>query len=90
MKVKKCCCCVPIDIGVMILGALLWFSLLGELDYFNPIRMGITVTVGCIFLFMVFQDSDDARKLFFLGYLVYQISSIVFAIQQTYAILEEK
>ena len=76
--------------GVMVLGTLVWFSLLNELSHFNPIRTVVTVTTGIIFFFMVFRDSAKHREYFFYSYIAFQISSIFFAYWQFYQVIEEK
>ena len=89
MKVQKCCCCVNLEIGVFILGCLVWFSLLGEITWFNPIRATITLCTGILFCLVVFDDSEKHRKYFFYSYIVHTISDVVFGIHQIYAQLEE-
>ena len=56
MKVKKCCCCVAVDMGVMILGTLMCFGIMAEFKEFNPVRAAITVVAGSLFFLMVFRD----------------------------------
>ena len=90
MKVQRCCCCISIDMGVMLLGTLVCFSLLNELTYFNPIRMVFTVACMCLFFNMVFRDTAKHREYFFYSYIAYQISSILFAYYQFYEVLEDK
>lgn len=70
MKVQNCCCFITIELGVMILGCLVWFSLLGEFDWFNPIRAAITIATGIFFLNMVLRDNEKHREYFFYLYIV--------------------
>ena len=68
MKVKKCCCCVAVDMGVMILGTLMCFGIMAEFKEFNPVRAAITVVAGSLFFLMVFRDSAKHREWFFYAY----------------------
>ena len=74
----------------MLLGFLLWFGLLGELDHFNPIRAAITVVAGSAFLLMVLKDSQKHRMWFFYAFMAAQISNLVFGVMQAYEIIEDK
>jgi len=79
MKVKKCCCCVAVDMGVMILGTLMCFGIMAEFKEFNPVRAAITVVAGSLFFLMVFRDSAKHREWFFYAYIVSCISELFFA-----------
>ena len=76
--------------GTMILGMLVWFGLLKEIDHFNPVRAVITVATGTLFLIMVFHDKKETRLRFAIAYVVFMASSIVFDFMQAYADVEEK
>ena len=71
MKVSRCCCCISIEMGVMLLGCNVWFALIDEMDWFNPIRAVITVGTGALFLLMVFKDSARHREYFFYAHLAF-------------------
>jgi len=79
MKVKKCCCCIPVDMGVMILGSLMCFGIMAEFKEFNPIRAAITVGASFFFFLMVFRDSAKHREIFFYAYIVSCISELFFS-----------
>ena len=70
MKVTKCCCFVDIWLGTNILGCLVWFGLLEEFKNFNPFRLAFTLLAGVTFAIMVFDDTEKARKHFFLAYVL--------------------
>ena len=89
-ELRNCCFCISIEIGVMILGCFVWFSLLGEFDYFNPVRACITVATGSLFLNMVFKDSKQNREYFLYAFIVHLISELIFGVNQAYAKIEEK
>ena len=74
MRVKNCCCCISIEFGVMILGCLVCFDLLQEFEWFNPVRLAITLAAGGCFLNMVFNDSAKHREYFFYSYIAHCIS----------------
>lgn len=80
MKVKSCCLCLSVEMGVMVLGCLTWASLLNEFAYFNPIRAAITVATGVVFFNMVFDDSSTNRKRFLIAYAINAVSSLAFGI----------
>ena len=90
MKVRRCCFCISVETGVLILGTLVCFSLLGEMDHFNPIRLIITLACMAYFFIMVFKDSVMNREFFFYCYVVHLISQLVFGVWQAYEIVEEK
>lgn len=80
MKVKSCCLCLSVEMGVMVLGCLSWAALLNEFAYFNPVRAAITVVTGVIFLDMVREDSRENRKRFLIAYAINTVSSLLFGI----------
>ena len=79
MKVKTCCCCLQVDTGVMLLGILVWFGLMSEVKYFNPVRATFTIATGIMFLVMVYRDSAKHREWFYMTYIVYSITAVLFA-----------
>lgn len=89
MKVKSCCFCLSVEMGVMVIGCLCWASLLNEFNFFNPIRACITVATGIQFFLMVFQDSQENRKRFFFAYAIFCLSSLIFGVHQAYTQLED-
>ena len=80
MKVRTCCCCVSVEMGVMLLGCQLWFGSLEEFKIFHPLRLVATLTAGVLFLTMVFEDSKGARERFFYAFLVQQATWLLYAV----------
>ena len=78
MKLKTCCCCITIDMGVMILGTIVCIGITAEIKEFNPIRAAVTIGAGSAFLLMVFKDSAKHREWFFYAYVVNCISQLTF------------
>ena len=66
MKLEKCCCCIPIDIGVYILGGL---TILGSLDliqHFAWTRAVLFAAVIISFFAMIFKNETFTRMLVFI------------------------
>ena len=68
MKVQKCCCWVPIDTGVVVLGFWMALSLLGELKTQNPFRAVATGTALVFFFIMQIKDTSENRKRFLYAF----------------------
>ena len=90
LRLSKCCCLIDIDIGVMILGSLVWFGLVKEMDNLSIMRAAATLCAGTIFLFMVFDDKPVRRWQFLVAYLIWMVVAIVFDVLQAYEKIEDQ
>ena len=75
---KACCCCIPVKTGAYILGSLLLISLTEEFKELFPFRSLINLFTSAMFLMMVFQDTERARKNFFWSWTLLQGITLVF------------
>ena len=71
MKVKRCCCCVPIEKAITILGFLLFLNLFEQLKDFNPIVLVANGTALGLFIRMEVENKADNRRDFLFGYIIY-------------------
>ena len=73
MKATSCCCCISVSTGTMILGVLVWLSLLSEIDRFEPFRLIANGFAAITFLLMAMDDTKQKRKNFFYCYAASQV-----------------
>merc|ERR1712060_804899 len=69
MKVESCCLCVPIDLGVKIIGVLVLLGLFTEMEHFVPIRavaLGITLLA---FANMFMNGNAQSRLIAYAAYI---------------------
>ena len=72
MRVKKCCCCIPIKIGAYIIGSFHVLGLLIGMYFFDMISICLEVFCATAFLFMIYKDSQQKRLIYFSTYMVLQ------------------
>ena len=65
---SKCCCVIPLKVGVYIIGILTVLTLLPELYKFFMWRTILTTVASLAFVAMVFKDSTFTRGLFFVAW----------------------
>ena len=65
---SKCCCFIPLKVGVYIIGVLTMLTLLPELYKFFLWRTLLTAAASLAFLTMVVKDSTFTRGLFFFAW----------------------
>ena len=70
MRQDRCCCCVDIWRGTMIIGCLLLLDLLIELRWPNQIRLFIKLGAIASFVIMVWRDLEVTRMVFFFAYCI--------------------
>ena len=74
MKLSKCCCCVPVALGVKILGALDILSFVSAaLVRFDIITMILLLAPVITFILMLIEDCKRNRMLFFAAFTFYRI-----------------
>ena len=78
-KLDNCCLCIPLQIGVYMIGGLVCLSLLIEIELFNLYRTILESIVFLTFLLMVFKDSAATRQIFFVSYLFGWIGGTIIA-----------
>ena len=66
----KCCCCLSIWRGTMIIGCLLLMDLLIELRWPNQIRLCIKIAAIVSFVVMIWNDVEMTRLVFFVMYCI--------------------
>ena len=74
MRVKKCCCCVPLIYAVKILGTLdiiRWLDSAIRFDLFNFAALFVTTAM---FLWMVVIDTERTRKAYFCAFLLNRLA----------------
>ena len=74
VKVKKCCCFVPIKTGAMIIGSVHVLGLLIGLYLVAPLQISLEIFCGATFLLMVYRDSQQKRLFYFSAYVIYATS----------------
>ena len=79
MKVKKCCCWIPIDQAITCLGFWMCLTLVAEVKLFNPFRLVATITGLAAFFNMQKNDSAKNREYFLYGFMIYLITSLLVA-----------
>ena len=79
-RVSSCCCCLSVRTGTMILGILLWLSLLSEIESFNIWRLIAVGFAALFFLLMVMDDTEKKRRNFFFCYAASQVFMFIFGI----------
>ena len=77
-RIQGCCCCVDLKMGTYLMGALVVLSLLEELDYFNPIRLLVTVMTISFFFMMVSDDSERNRQYFFFLFCLWIVFRLIY------------
>ena len=77
VKVKKCCCCVPVKTGVLIFGALDFLMLLASMFKVDMISFAIQLYPSISFIAMLIKDNRQNRKFYFVSFLLYRIIIIV-------------
>ena len=74
MKVSKCCCCVPVALGVKILGALDILNLINAaVVRFDIVTMILLLMPVIAFILMLVEDCKRNRMLFFAAFTFYRI-----------------
>ena len=74
VKVKKCCCCIPVKTGAMIIGSVHVLGLLIGLYLVAPLQISLEIFCGAAFLLMVYRDSQQKRLFYFSAYVIYAAS----------------
>ena len=66
MKLDKCCCCIPLNVGTHILGIL---TILGSLDlimHFDWIKAVLFAAVIISYFVMIFKNEATTRMILFI------------------------
>ena len=71
MRVKKCCCCVPVKIGAYLIGSVHVLGLMIGILLVSPLQIVMEIFCGCTFLYMAYRDTEKNRLLYFAAYAVY-------------------
>lgn len=71
LRVKRCCCCVPIKIGAYIIGGIHVLGLIIGIVRMSPVSVSLDIFCGSTFLYMIYRDSQKSRLLYFATYAVY-------------------
>ena len=82
MKVKSCCCCIPVKVGAYIIGCIHVLGLILGVILVSPLQVSLEIFCGCTFLYMAYRDNDKNRLLYFAAYVVY--SSILASIRMIF------
>ena len=76
MRATRCCCCIPVYTGAMVLGTLsLIFNLIELVDY-QEFRCYFNLILSPVFLLVLFRDTPLTRQIWFLAYLIYELGNI--------------
>ena len=73
VKVGKCCCCIPVATGILILGALdvlAWLTAVYRIDMFS---FFVLLLPTLTFIMMIVNDCRQNRKYYFAAFLTYRI-----------------
>ena len=76
MKLENCCICIPLEVGVYLIGGTIILSLACDFVYFYLLRTVIEGTTIIIFIIMLVSNIASTRLLFFSAYLVNLICKI--------------
>ena len=76
MRTDRCCCCVDVWTGTMIIGCLLLLDLFIELRWPNEIRLVIKLAAITSFVVMVWRDLELTRMVFFFIYCINRVTEI--------------
>ena len=71
-NMKNCCCCLPLYVGVCIIGALVFIEACVSALYFkDPMNTGLCFVLMCFFIpLAIHPQSSCTRKTIFVAYLV--------------------
>ena len=72
MKVKKCCLCFPVKVGIMVLGALDVLSLLNSAAKGDAFGLLLQVAPVLTFVLMMIKDNKRNRMFFFIAFAFYR------------------
>ena len=72
MRVRKCCCCIPIKIGAYIIGTFHVLGLLMGIYLMSLATICLEVFCATAFLLMIYKDSKEKRLFYFATYVVLQ------------------
>ena len=68
-KINKCCCCIPIKAGALLIGALHVLYLVLSLYKQAYVNAALNLFTGTIFLVMLYKDSKFTRMAFFASFI---------------------
>ena len=74
IKIESCCCCVAIDAGVMIIGALCFLQLTDFIYNFEIYGFLIALIVCASFILMMIRNNSLTRLIFLVVYIVEYIA----------------
>ena len=72
MRVRKCCCCIPIKIGAYIIGTFHVLGLLVGIYLMSLATICLEVFCATAFLLMIYKDSKEKRLFYLATYVVLQ------------------
>ena len=72
MRVRKCCCYIPIKIGAYIIGSFHVIGLLIGIYLLSLATICLEVFCATAFLLMIYKDSKEKRLFYFATYVVLQ------------------
>ena len=77
VKVNKCCCCIPVKTGVLILGALDFLMLLKNMLKVDMNSFAIQLYPTTTFISMLIRDNRQNRKFYFTSFLLCRLIILV-------------
>ena len=87
VKVKNCCCCIPVKTGAYIIGFVHVIGAMFGIIQLDLVKVALDIFCGMTFLLMIFKDGESSRLFYFAAYMAY--TGIIIAVHLVFIIWDQ-